>query len=241
MKLNCIAIDDEPLALDIIEDYIKQVDYLDYHGGFDNPLQALNYLKTVTIDLVFLDIHMNKLNGLQMIKVMNTKPLIVLTTAYDKYALTAFEMDVVDYLLKPISFERFILSVNKAYEKFRLLKNKPANEQAIIANPRENYLFVKSGSKLVKIEFDQILYIEGMSEYLKIVTEKGDILSLLNFTNLSKALPEKKFVRVHKSYLVSIQKIDSIERNRILIKNKLIPISDTYRERFYEILDNHQL
>jgi len=239
MKLRCIAVDDEPLALNIIEDYIRQIDYLEYLNGFDNPLEVITYLKNHDVDLLFLDIQMSKLTGIQLLEVIKNKPFVIFTTAYEKYALQGYELDVLDYLLKPISFERFVKSVDKAYERIKLkVSDAVSNEKTLISNPKENYLFVKTGNKLQKIDFEDIFYIEGMSEYLKIVTSNGYILTLQNFTKLSSALPKDTFVRVHKSYMVSIDKIESIERNRIKIMDKMIPISNTYKKTFYDVLNN---
>lgn len=242
MRLRCIAVDDEPLALKIIEDYIRQIDYLEYLNGFDNPLKAITYLKNHDVDLLFLDIQMSKLTGIQLLDVIKNKPFVIFTTAYEKYALKGYELDVLDYLLKPISFERFVKSVDKAYERIKQKTGNPAkDEKTLITNPKEDYLFVKSGNKLQKIKLEDILFIKGMSEYLKIVTSCGDVMILQSFANLSSVLPEETFVRVHKSYLVSIDKIESIERNRIKIMDELIPISDTYKRAFYDILNNKRI
>lgn len=242
MKLRCIAVDDEPLALNIIEDYIRQIDYLDYLKGFDKPLEVIAYLKNHDADLLFLDIQMSKLTGIQLLEVIKNKPFVIFTTAYEKYALQGYELDVLDYLLKPISFERFVKAVDKAYERFKLKVSDAAyDEKTLISNPKENYIFVKSGNKLQKIDLEDIFYIEGMSEYLKIVTSTGNVLILQNFAKLSSALPKESFVRVHKSYMVSVDKIESIERNRIKIMDKIIPISDTYKKIFYDILDNKRI
>jgi len=242
VKLRCIAVDDEPLALNIIEDYIRQIDYLEYLSGFDNPLEAIAYLKNHNVDLLFLDIQMSKLTGIQLLEVIKNKPFVIFTTAYEKYALQGYELDVLDYLLKPISFERFVKAVDKAYERIKLkLSNAEPIEKTLISNPKESYLFVKSGNKLQKIELDDIFYIEGMSEYLKIVTSDGNVLVLQNFANLASVLPKETFIRVHKSYMVSIDKIENIERNRIKIMDKLIPISDTYKKTFYDVLNNKRI
>jgi len=239
MKIRCIAVDDEPLALDIMEDYIRQIDYLEFLKGFHNPLDVIGYLKDNTADLLFLDIQMSKLTGIQLLEVIKNRPFVIFTTAYEQYALQGYELDVLDYLLKPISFERFVKSVDKAYERIKLKAGDVTiDEKTLISNPKENYLFVKTGNKLQKIDLEDIFYIEGMSEYLKIVTLDGNILTLQNFARLSSALPKETFVRVHKSYMVSIDKIESIERNRILIMDKLIPISNTYKKEFFDVLNS---
>ncbi len=242
MKLHCIIVDDEPLALKIIEDYIRQIDYLEYQNGFDNPLKAITYLKNHQVDLLFLDIQMSKLTGIQLLNVIKNRPFVIVTTAYEQYALQGYELDVLDYLLTPISFERFVKAVDKAYDRIKIKAGSVANdENALITNPKEDYLFVKSGNKLQKIELEEILYVKGMGEYLKIVTTTASVMILQSFAKLSSALPGETFVRVHKSYLVAIDKIESIERNRIKIADELIPISDTYKKTFYDILNNKRI
>lgn len=241
MKLKCVLVDDEPLALRILQDYIKQVDFLDFQAEFDDPVEALNYLKNHQVDVLFLDIRMNKLTGIQLLHVLKNKPFVILTTAYEEYALKGYELDVADYLLKPISFERFILAVDKVYEKAKLHTANEPIEPMFIANPKENFLFVKTGSQLRKINFDDILYIEGMSEYLNIVTVSESIMTLQNFARMSAVLPDENFIRVHKSYMVAINKIQRIERNRIYILKKVIPVSDTYKDDFYNRIDKNSL
>lgn len=226
MRINCIAIEDEPLALKKLEDYIQQVEYLHLLKGFDNALDALNYLKSgERVDLIFLDIRMKKLSGIQFLESLQTKPKVIITSAYDEYALKGYELDVADYLLKPFSFERFIRSVEKVY------KNLIDNQQAT-----SDYLFVKTEYRMEKIELKSILFVQGMKDYLQIHTTDKKIMTLQTFKNLQGILPSTEFVRVHQSYLVSVSKIESIERNRIRIGSELIPISDGFKEPFYALL-----
>lgn len=239
MKINCLAIDDEPLALDIIKEYCSQVSFIELKGAFTNPVDSINILKSGKIDLLFLDIQMDQLTGIQLLNVINPKPLVIFTTAYDSYAMMGYELDVVDYLLKPISFERFIKAVNKAYEKLFADKTTSAETQLTLPeNVKHDYFFVKTEFKTRKVNFDDVLFVEGQSDYLKIVTDKERIMTLMNFKKMEEILPPETFIRVHKSYIVSLKKIEYIERNRIRIKDQLIPISDTYRTAFFKAIEN---
>ncbi len=242
MKINCIAIDDEPLALDIIKDYAQKIPFLDLKCCFDNALDSLNYLKDNTVDLLFLDIQMEELTGIQLLNVLKIKPLVIFTTAYDHYAIKGFELDAVDYLLKPISFERFLKAVDKAYEKLqfdKVLKNNNVNTN--ITNPQDEYFFVKTEFRMEKIKFSEILYIEGMGDYLRIVTNSKKIMTLQNFKTMEDMLPSRQFCRVHKSFIVALDKIESVERCRIKIGDRTLPISDTYKKFFYDILEKKKL
>ncbi len=245
MTINCIAVDDEPLALDIIEDYINKVPFLNHVKSFDNALSAIDFLKEEPIDLMFLDIQMEELTGIQMLSVLNSnRPHVILTTAYENYALQGYDLDVDDYLLKPISFDRFLKAVNKVHETISLKKNKhndfglkKPNNEVVTSEESYGYFFVKTESRLQKIYFDDILYIEGQGDYLRIICKNDKIMTLQNFKKMEEALPCSNFIRIHKSYMVAIDKIESIERSRIKIKDKLIPISDTYKNKFNEELE----
>lgn len=241
MKLNCIAVDDEVLALKKIKRYAEKIDYLNLMGTFDNALSTFTFLRENKVDLIFLDIQMDELSGIQLLETLKNPPLVVLTTAYDEYALKAYELDVIDYLLKPIPFDRFLKAAEKAYSIF--LKNQshsqkenPVQQSNPSAEP--DYMFVKSGSKTIKVYFDKIFYIEGMRDYLQIHTEDKKIMTLLNFKNIQEMLDPKRFVRVHKSYIIAVNKIDYIENNSIKIGDKFIPVSNTYKAPFYSMLDN---
>lgn len=227
MKINCIVIEDEPLALKKIVEFIEQVDYLNLLKGFDNAVKAVGFLKNHPVDLIFLDIRMKKLTGIQFLESLKSKPKVVITSAYDKYALKGYELDVSDYLLKPFSFDRFLKSVEKVYNE---LVNKSIEEKS-------DFIFVKTEYRIERIELTSILYIQGMKDYLQICTTNKNIMSLQSFKNLMQILPQNKFKRVHNSYVVSISKIENIERNRIRIGDKLIPISDSYKGVFYEFMN----
>lgn len=226
MKINCIVIEDEPLALRKITDFINRIDYLSLLQGFNNAINAIGFLKTNAVDLIFLDIRMKKLSGIQFLEALKTKPKVIITSAYDEYALKGYELDVSDYLLKPFSFERFVKSVEKVYNELKTDNLGKTND----------YLFVKTEYRIEKIDLDNILYIKGMKDYLQIITTDKKIMTLQSFKNIIQFLPEKKFVRVHNSYIIAISKIDNIERNRIKIKDEMIPISDSYKDDFYNLL-----
>ena len=242
MYINCIAVDDEPLALDLIRDYILKVPFLNLLRTFDNGMETLDFLKKSQVDLLFLDIQMDDLTGIQLIKVLKQKPLIIFTTAYPNYAIEGYELDVIDYLLKPISFERFVKAVDKVYEKLqtdKLLKSD--HKEITIASPRDDFFFIKTELRLEKVKFADILYIEGMGDYLRVVTNSKRIMTLQSFRRMEELLPSEKFSRVHKSFIVALDKIESIERNRIKIADKLIPISDSYKKCFYNYLEKKKL
>jgi DNA-binding LytR/AlgR family response regulator len=231
MIIKCIAIDDEPLALDIIKDYISQVPFLKLMKTFKDGISGLEYLAANHVDLIFLDIEMGGLSGTQLLKTLEKKPKVIMTTAYRNYAVDAFDLNVTDYLLKPFSFERFLKAVDKSYN----LINSEQNHTASNVEDK-NYFFVKSNYKMVKVNFDDILYIEGLSEYIIIKTKTASIITLQSFKNIEKTLPESGFVRIHKSYLVSLSKIDSIEGQNVKIANKELPIGNKYKKRFFSVI-----
>jgi len=236
MKLRCIAIDDEPLALEIISDYISKVPFLELIKTFDNAIDSIDYLKTTTIELMFLDIQMESLTGIQLLKALKTRPEVILTTAHDSYALEGYELDVADYLMKPISFERFVKAVDKVYNKLMPNPQQRKYGQITIANPVDNYFFVKTENRLQKVFLKDILYVEGQGDYLRIITPDIKIMTLQNFKTLLSILPKGNFLRVHKSYLVALNKIDSVSKNRIKIGDSIIPVSDSYKTEFYDAL-----
>ena len=241
MKIRCIAIDDEPPAIHQMEEYIKRVPFLDLISTFDNGISAIEFLKENEVDLLFLDIEMEGLTGIQMLKVIKNKPFVILTTAYDSYAIQAFDLDVTDYILKPISFERFFKAVEKVSE---LMKEKKQNVSVSNTQPlpeEKNYIFVKTEYRMQRVDFKDILYIEGLKEYLIIKMITGRVITLQSFKHMEEMLPSSNFIRVHKSYMVALDKIEFIERNRIKIADKLIPVGDTYKKVFYEALGNREL
>jgi DNA-binding LytR/AlgR family response regulator len=243
VKISCVAIDDEPLALDIIKDYTRKVPFLELRATFDNAIESIEYLKNNRIDLLFLDIQMDELTGIQLLNVLKDKPLVIFTTAYDSYAITGYELDAIDYLLKPISFERFMKASEKVYDRLNVKQNNSLAVKEVVADNghMEDYFFVKTEFHLEKLKFSDILYIEGMGDYLMIHTPAKKIMTLQNFKKAEEILPESKFCRVHKSYLVALDKIESIERNRIKIGSALIPISDSYKKVFYDLIEKRGL
>lgn len=228
--MNCVIIDDEPLAREGLASYVREVDFLNLTGTCENPLELIKLLDHQAIDLIFLDIQMPKMNGIDFLKIMQKPPMVIITTAYPSYALEGFQLNVLDYLLKPITFDRFFKSANKAKDYHRLLNNW-AQPGAPKTETDEGYFFIKCGNKYEKIYLDEILYVEGMQNYVTIFTAKGKYITLLNLKSLEQNLDSKLFIRVHKSYIVSTGKIDGIEGNDIFIGQHRIPISRNYREQ----------
>lgn len=239
IKYSCIAVDDEAPALDKIKRFIEKTPFLSLMGTFDNGIDAMNFMKQHPVAIVFLDVQMDDLSGLQLIGLLDYKPIIILTTAYEQYALKGYELDVSDYLLKPYSFDRFLKAANKAA---RLSVEKPNhifNEVKETAVKEENvppFIFIKTEYRIQKIQLDTILYVEGMKDYLKIVMKNDSVMTLMNFASLQALLPAQNFIRVHKSFVVALDKIESIERDRIIINKERIPIGDTYRTSFFSII-----
>jgi two-component system LytT family response regulator len=227
MKINCIAIDDEPLALSKLEGFISKVPELDLVRTFDNAIEAIGWLRENRTELIFLDIQMEQLTGIQFLEATGSDARIILTTAYDQYAIKGFELNVTDYLLKPYSFQRFVKAINKVMEYFT---RKSENTEM---SGNDSYIFVKTEYRLERIDIDEILYIEGMKDYLRIICKNKKIMTLQSFTKLEECLPEKRFCRVHKSFIVALDKIKSIERGVILIADQRIPVSNTYKESFF--------
>lgn len=231
MIIKCIAVDDEPLALDIIKDYISQVPFLKLLKTFKDGISALEYLASNNVDLIFLDIEMGGLSGTQLLRTLQTKPKVIMTTAYRNYAVDAFDLDVTDYLLKPFSFERFLKAVEKS-----CVHPKDSRKNPVPGGGEKDYFFVKSGYKMLKVNFNDILYIEGLSEYIIIKTKSANIITLQSFKNIENTLPESGFIRIHKSYLVALNKIDCVEGQYVIIRNKELPIGNKYKKRFFDVI-----
>jgi len=240
MKINCIAVDDEPLALEIIKDYCAKVPFLNLMQAFDNAIDTMEYLRNNRVDLILLDIQMEDLTGIQLLKALKAKPHVIMTTAFDNYALQGFDLDVTDYLLKPISFERFLKGVNKVYDRMLNEANVPA-DKTTSASPADtagrDYFFVKTDTHIEKVTSSEVLYVEGMGDYWRIITKNKRIMTLMNARGIEEVLPERQFCRVHRSYFVAIGKIDSIERRHIKIADQRIPIGDTYQKSFFDIIE----
>jgi len=236
--VTVIAIDDEPLALQLIVDYIQKTPDLMLVGQFENPMEAAQYISKNHIDIVYTDIQMPGLNGIEFTRSMVNGPVVIFTTAIDKYAIDGFKLDIADYLLKPFTYEEFLTSVHKAERMIRSI-TKPADE--VLSN--NEFLFLKSDYKIKRINFRNILYIEGLKEYVKVYTMHSDkpILSLSSLKILEIKLPSDKFMRVHRSFIVNLEKIDTIDRSRIVFGKKYIPIGDQYKEKFQEFLEKNFL
>ncbi|MFC5408925.1 LytR/AlgR family response regulator transcription factor [Larkinella bovis] len=236
--LTCVIIDDEPLAREGLANYVREVDFLHLIGSCENPLELLSLLDQQPADLIFLDIQMPKMNGIDFLKIVQKPPMVVITTAYPTYALEGFQLNVLDYLLKPITFDRFFRSANKAQEYHRLL----THSGAVSSHKPEtgsDYFFIKCGNKYEKLYFADILFVEGLQNYVTIFTSKGKYVTLLNMKSLEQNLGPRSFIRVHKSYMVATSKIDGIEGNEIFIQSHRIPISRNYRDQVLnEVLSN---
>lgn len=250
MKLKCIAVDDEPLALDIIEDYISKVPFLELVKRTENAIEALQLVQAGGIDLVFLDVQMPELTGIQFLKIATDKSNYILTTAYSQYALESYDLNVSDYLLKPIAFDRFYKAVEKVHNRIKNAEPVaalapvpalPAAPTPVAQHPVQDFIFVKTEHKIQKIQLDDVLYIEGLKDYISIFTKTERVITLQNMKKMEETLPPSQFIRVHKSYIISLDKIESIERSRISICGKVIPIGDTYREEFFKRIDNKNI
>lgn len=235
--INCIAIDDEPLALKQIASYIEKTSFLNLVGSFESALEALSFLKSYTIDLMFVDIQMPDLSGMDLVKMLDPGPEVIFTTAFSEYAVEGFKVDALDYILKPLDYASFLKAANKAQTHFDLIKSSPEK-----LNVSAEHLFLKSEYKIVRIEFNKILYIEGMREYIRIHLENAKpVMSLLSMKNIEQKLPSNKFMRVHRSFIVNLEKITTIERNRIVFDKEYIPISEQYKEVFQKYIDENFL
>lgn len=232
-KLKCLVVDDKPLAIDILVDYIAKTFFLELAATTINPVEALELVRHNEIDLVFLDIQMPELNGLDFIKIAGKHCRVILTTAYSKYALDGYEHNVVDYLLKPIPFERFYKAAEKAKQ---LINSMPASEAASTGEVQTEYLFVKTEYRIQKVNFRDIFFIEALQNYVAIHTREEKILSLQTMKKIEEQVPKRDFARVQKSFIVGLRHISSVERSRIFIGEAVIPIGDNYRDSFYAMI-----
>lgn len=237
--IRTIAIDDEPLALKLISNYIEKTPSLELLGAFDNPIDAMEFIRENSAELIFLDIEMPDLSGIEFAGLIEGHPKIVLTTAYEKYAVQGFKLEATDYLLKPFGYDDFLKAVEKA--KKIIGYEKSAGREEIHSN--NQFLFLKSEYKIRRINFNDIIYIEGLKDYIKVYTQTQDkpILSLNSLKSLETKLPSDKFMRVHRSYIVNLERIETIERSRIVFGKVYIPVSEQYKEKFQEFLKNNFL
>ncbi|MFZ2340545.1 MAG: LytTR family DNA-binding domain-containing protein [Bacteroidales bacterium] len=236
--IRTIAVDDEPLALQLVTGYIKKTPGLEFAGSFDNPQEALEFVISEKVDLIFIDIQMPDLTGIEFTRALTGGPRVVFTTAYEKYALEGFKLDVVDYLLKPFSYEEFLKAVGKAA---RLIRIEQGEQERVESN--SEFLFLKSDYKIRRINFNDILYIEGLKDYVKVYTAgtSKPVLSLITMKLLEAKLPPAKFMRVHRSFIVNLERIETIERSRIIFGKTYIPVSEQYKDKFQEFVDKNFL
>lgn len=236
MILNCAIIDDEPLAADLLASYAKKTPELNLIGVYDSAVKAMTVLRNNPVDLLFLDIQMPELSGLEFAGLLPPETKIVFTTAFNQYAIDGYKVNAVDYLLKPISFETFVKSVNKVV---KLCKEQKRQKSLL----NDKFVYIKSEYKLVKMAFEDILYVEGLKDYIKIYLSDGrkPVMSLMNMKTLEDNLPSNVFMRVHRSFIVNIAKVDMIDRGRIVVGDMFIPVSESYKDRFQDYLDDHTL
>lgn len=233
-KLTCIVVDDEPLALELVEGYVVKTPFLELKGKCFNAFEAMQILNSQKIDLIFLDIQMPDMNGVDFSKTLSSETKIIFTTAFKDYAFDGFKVDAVDFLLKPFNYAEFLKSANKAVERIN-----PGDDKSNQA-PRDNFMFVKSEYKQIKINLDEVLYFEGLKDYIKIwlTGQPKPVLTLMSLKTLEEELPSDKFMRVHRSFIVALDKIAAVERGQILINNERITVAEQYKSRFQEFIDN---
>ncbi len=231
--MKCIAVDDEPMALGIVEKYINKVPFLELEKSFRDSLDALDFLQKNQVDLIFLDINMPDLSGIQFLRSLTSQPLVIFITAYSEYALQSYDYQAVDYLLKPVEFDRFLKAANRAMKQFKLLTS-----QDSVFTPSEkdkkDYVIIKSGAEMIRIKNSDIHYVESAGNYVIFFTENQKIMSLMNMKEVLSMLPSSQFSRIHRSYVVAFRHIDLIERHQVTINKRIIPIGSIYRESFIE-------
>ena len=246
-KLDCLIVDDEPLARRLLSDYVQKVPYLNLLRTCGDPMEALEFLRENPVDLLFLDIQMPEITGLTLLKILQKKPWVILTTAYSEYALASYELDVVDYLLKPITLERFLKAMEKINQRMQgIITQQLPSEQTSIAQvaptePGPTYIFVKDGTKLVKVKLSDIMYVEGMKDYVAIHTPQQRIVTLQRLKSLEEQLPENQFIRIHNSYIIALDWLDSIHKEKVKVGTALLPISDSYRKAFKDFIEKNHI
>jgi DNA-binding LytR/AlgR family response regulator len=243
LNINCLIVDDEPLARNLLKEYVTKVPYLTLHATCANAMEAMEALRQHPIDLMFLDIQMPDITGMTFLRSLQKKPMVIFTTAYSEYALESYELDVVDYLLKPITLERFLKAIDKVNQLVSNSGGSQATQQLerVVHESGQSFMFVKDGTKLVKVKLDDILYIEGLKDYVTIHTPEQKIVTLQRLKVLESQLPADKFIRIHNSYIISILAINVIHSNEVQIGKAMLPISDTYKKLFKEFIDRNHL
>ncbi|GHN01305.1 DNA-binding response regulator [Cytophagales bacterium WSM2-2] len=239
MSISCLIVDDEPLARSLLKDYVSKVPSLKLIDVCSSPMAAMPILQTQNVDLLFLDIQMPEITGISFLKIMKKRPFVILTTAYSEYALESYELDVVDYLLKPITFQRFLQAVDKVSS--RIQTPIPQSQERPASSSAQPFIFVKDGTKLVKINWNDILFIEGLKDYVTIHTRQQKIVSLQRLKTLEEQLPVDQFIRIHNSYIVALSAIESIQKNEVHIGQAQLPISDSYKKSFRDFIEKNHL
>jgi DNA-binding LytR/AlgR family response regulator len=238
--MRCLIIDDEPLAIKVIESYIEQIEGVEVVATCSNPLEVISILNKQAVDLVFLDIEMPNLTGIDLVKAIENMPQFIFTTAYSQYALDGFNLNATDYLVKPIPFHRFLKAISKVREKYQSETSFDVNTSSagVSESYQNDFIFVKSEYENIKINTEDILYIQGLKDYIKIYTKDSQkaILTLMSFKNILEKLPKKDFLRVHKSYIINIQQIKALQKTKVIVGNVQIPIGDTFKAKFLERL-----
>ncbi|WP_341836202.1 LytTR family DNA-binding domain-containing protein [Chitinophaga pollutisoli] len=228
MGIQCIVVDDEPLAVQVITEFIRKMPELSLAGTFNNPLEALAFLRREpSVKLVFLDIQMPELSGIEFMQLRQRGVDVIIVSAYDEYAVDGFQYDAVDYLLKPVPFDRFVKAVQKVTEKHPLQPPVPA---------QPDFIFIRTDKRIIRLNFSEILFVEALRNYVAIQTASQKILTLQNLRSFEEALPPRQFIRVHKSFIVAMNKIDSVEKQRIFMGQHMVPVGDTYVKQFYEAM-----
>lgn len=232
MKIRCLIVDDEPLAINIIKKFLLQLQHTEVVGTCENAMEAFNYVSEKPVDLLFLDINMPTINGLDFLKSLQNPPPVIITSAYRDFAADGFELNALDYLIKPISFQRFLKAINKATGVIRQLNR--MDTRLVDNEPSKSFIFLKVDKKMVKVYLDEILYIESLKDYVRIRTVFEDLVTHQNLSSMAKILPPNKFLRIHKSYTIALDKVKSIDGNCVEIATKLIPIGRNFRKEAKE-------
>lgn len=233
--MKCVIIDDEPLAVDLLKDFVSKVDSLELVSTFNNAIDAVSFINQTNIDLIFLDIEMPHFSGIEFLNTIEKKPLIIFTTAYSDYAVEGFNLGAVDYLVKPIPFHRFLKSVVRAQQVFNPATAVQSIAESASPESEQDFMFVRAEYENIKMNFSDILFIEGLKDYVKIyTTDNKFILTLISLIKLENLLSSKGFSRIHRSYIINIKHVKSIQKNKVLISDKRIPISESYKTAFFE-------
>ncbi|WP_428742418.1 LytR/AlgR family response regulator transcription factor [Tenacibaculum sp.] len=241
LKISCIAVDDEPMALNLVESYIEKTPFLDLKAKCSSAIEAMNFIKSTSVDLLFLDIQMPDLTGVKFSKMLPKNTKVIFTTAFNEYAIEGFKVEALDYLLKPFDYSEFLTAANKAYQWFELIKGQQTTPN--FAPPKKEFLFVKSEYKQLRIKLSDVLYFEGLKDYIKIWLKNDNtpILTLMSLKSLEQKLPKSQFMRVHRSFIVALNSINVIERSQIIINKQRITVSEQYKPQFLEFINNNSL